>query len=262
MQDSYYKIIWYGDECGGKIIEMKCGYPGAREKSVEKVEKNGGDKETEFKERLKNSISRTKNRIFEIAACNDFQWFFTGTLNPNWHDSGNLGEFRKKFTQMIRDFRKKTGCDVRYLLIPEQHKSGAWHMHGLLGGLPVEMLHKFSIVEHLPHKILNRVKEYDDVYNWEEYSRKFGFTTLTPIHDKAATTAYITKYITKDCYSSAISNNNHMYYCSCGLKKATILYEGYKNTGDGFGSISWDYENEYVKIKSIKAEELLKLYVY
>lgn len=239
--ESYYKLVWYSDEIGGRLTCCKFGTPSPPVAIF-------GQKRDEA-ERVAASLSRTRNTVYEIAACNDFQWFFTGTLNPEWHDRNDLGEFRKKLSQAIRDFRKKTGDSVYYLLIPERHKSGAWHVHGLLGGLPVERLHRFEPNERLPLRILKRVREHEDVYNWEYYSKKFGFTTLTPIRDKAATTAYITKYITKEMTVDALESGAHLYYASIGLKRADVLFAG--SGVAAFGSLDYDYENDYVRVKNL-----------
>ena len=59
--------------------------------------------------------------IYELAACNPWDWFVTFTLDKNKYDRTNLPKFQKDLSQFIRDFRKKTGAQVKYMLIPEQH---------------------------------------------------------------------------------------------------------------------------------------------
>ncbi len=248
MNTPYYKLIWFNDEMGGKLTCCKFGTP------CPPVAILGQDRETNEDERLAASLSRTRSTVYEIAACNPFEWFFTGTLNPEWHDRNDLGSFRKKLSQSIRDFRKKTGLSVFYLIIPERHKNGAWHVHGLLGGLSVDHLYKFQPTDRLPIKLLKRVKEFGDVYNWEWYSRKFGFTTLTPIRDRAATTAYITKYITKQMTIEALDSGAHLYYASIGLKRADVIYAG--ENVSGFDNVSFDYENDYVKLANLTLADL------
>ena len=203
--------------------------------------------------RLAASVSRTKSRIYELAACNEWDWFFTGTLNPEWNDVFDLSAFRKKLTQGLRDFRKAHACEIKYLLIPEKHKSGAWHVHGLFGGLPVDMLHKFSLDETLPYGIRERIKTHDDVYGWDWYSKRFGHTTLTPIRSAAACSAYVTKYVTKDLLSHNLDRNAHSYYASIGLKGADTIAEGDLRLTD----MPLDsYENEYVVSCYLDKEQL------
>ena len=65
--------------------------------------------------------------------CNDFDYFITLTLNPINIDTFDLDNFIRTFGQFIRDQRKKYSWgDIQYLLVPEKHKSGSWHMHGLI----------------------------------------------------------------------------------------------------------------------------------
>lgn len=248
----YYKIYWYPNLNQGRIIKFH--YVQNQGKRLEIGTSKPDDDNTsfvdDFTDRLSQSISRTKSRIFELAGCNPWEWFFTGTLNPDWHNSYNLGAFRTALSQYIRDCRKKYKTDCAYLLIPEQHKSGAWHVHGLLHGFPLEVFRPFQLTEKLPYKLLQQLKRGEDVREWVGYSKRFGFTTVTPIRSQVKTTSYITKYITKDCYKSAVSNGNHLFYSSQGLNGKTLLYEG-NFLPSALGSVDYTYSNDYVSISSI-----------
>lgn len=74
------------------------------------------------------SISRARSVVFQLAMCNSWEYFFTGTLNPEWHDRHNLDRFRSAFAQWIRDQRKKYRSNIRYVFVAERHKDGAWHL--------------------------------------------------------------------------------------------------------------------------------------
>lgn len=89
------------------------------------------------------SISRARSVVFQLAMCNSWEYFFTGTLNPEWHDRHNLDRFRSAFAQWIRDQRKKYRSNIRYVFVAERHKDGAWHLHGLLSGIPQDRLSRF-----------------------------------------------------------------------------------------------------------------------
>lgn len=58
---------------------------------------------------------------------------------------------------------------------------GAWHMHGLLSGLTDDDLRLFTLREKLPQNIRKVLKNGEKVYNWERYSKKFGFFTCSEI---------------------------------------------------------------------------------
>ena len=249
--EMYATVKWFGVAQRAKIVVFKAGKPSRKgfhlpfDDDVENSVDECG--------RLAASISRTRSRIYELAACNEWDWFFTGTLNPEWCDVNNLRLFRARLSQSIRDFRKSSGCAVRYLLIPEQHKSGAWHMHGLFGGLPPEKLRKLTVQEHLPYKLLERIKAHDDLFSWDWYSSRFGFTTLTPMRNVAATAAYVTKYITKDLMSDKLDSNAHSYFASIGLKGADIIAEGDISECDIPASA---FENDYVYMLYTDVDEL------
>ena len=258
---AYYKIWWYPEIGQGRIVKFfrkpskgnervfsefdPFGEPLGNDNNVDK-----GDDVERFNERMSQSISRTKSRIFELAGCNPWDWFFTGTLNPEWHDTCNLEAFRKRLSQYIRDCRKKYGTPCAFLLIPEQHKSGAWHVHGLLSGFPDKAFRKFEKNEMLPHKILKEINKGSDIRDWTGYSAKFGFTTVSPIRCQAKCTSYVTKYITKDCYKTSISNGGHMFYASQGLKGKVLAFEGKRLPLD-IGKAEFGYSNDYVEIADI-----------
>lgn len=176
--------------------------------------------------KLDNSLSRTKSRIQELSLCNPWKWFVTLTLDPQKYDRTDLEKFRGDFAQFIRDYRKKTGNPVKYLLIPEHHKDGAWHMHGFFLGLPEEALHRFSLKEHLPHQILERIKGGTSVFTWPEYANRFGYAVLEKIDRLEAVARYITKYVTKDMMNTIKELNAHIYYASKYLNHSTVVAKG------------------------------------
>jgi len=171
------------------------------------------------------------------------------TLNPEYHDRKDLNSYKKKFSTWIKNYNRLHETNIKYLLIPEQHADGqSWHMHGLMMGIPEEHLHEFTEQEKLPIKILIELKRGNKVYNWEAYSKKFGFMTITKIRHLESVSKYITKYITKDLFSTKIELNNHLYYCSQGLKRAETIYQGQLTK-----ELEENYSNEYVKIKTLQS---------
>ncbi len=196
-------------------------------------------------EKLVQSISRTRSTIYELSSCNPWEFFVTMTLDAHKYDRFNLKKFHKDLSQYIRDFNKKYRLCIKYLLIPEKHNNGAWHFHGFFMGLPKNFLHKFSVNEHLPNKLLDRIHAGKNVYTWPAYVNKFGFSNFEPIDNLEAVSKYITKYITKDFIESITELNAHKFYASQGLKKAEVLHQGLI-----FKALpSLDFENDYVQIK-------------
>lgn len=201
--------------------------------------------------KLSQSLSRSRQKVFEYAMCNDFPYFVTLTINKEQCDRYDLDIFIKKFTQWIRDIRKKYKCQIKYLFIPENHKDGAWHLHGFLD-VPEYMLEKFDISIQNEYIKNNR----NNIYNWSLYEKKFGFNIIEPVRNKEATAKYATKYIVKNLGSN-IDQNKKVYYASRGLKTAETIAE-LRPMSD----IEFDYVGEYCSVKWIKSknevEEIIK----
>lgn len=195
--------------------------------------------------KLLDNMRRTKERIFALAMCNPWEWFATLTLSPEKYDRNDLEKFRKDLSQMIRDYRKKTGNKVKYLLIPERHKDGCWHMHGFFSGLPESELYAFSITDKLPFRILARISSGTPVYTWRAYADRFGYTSIERIKDPEAVSRYIMKYVTKESMTTITELNAHAYYSSKGLAGAEIIARDMMLRAID----SPDFFNEYVAVK-------------
>ena len=94
-------------------------------KKREKEQPQGGSEE----ERLRSSISRAKSRVNELALCNEFEYFCTFTQSDELRDRFDLKAFRKDFAMFVRNENRRREKKIKYLLVPERHKDGAWHMH-------------------------------------------------------------------------------------------------------------------------------------
>ena len=182
--------------------------------------------------KLNDNLSRAKSHVKELALCNVWDFWCTFTIDPQKYDRYNLKDFQRDFSEFIHNYNRRTKEEqkVRYLLVPELHKDGAWHMHGFIRGIRPNDLY---------------VNSYGYL-TWRSYEERFGFISMDAIKNLTAAANYITKYITKGFYNSGIELNAHMYYCSKGLNKAKTLYKGYARV-----TCDWDYEDEngYVRVK-------------
>lgn len=179
----------------------------------------------QYDTKLASSLARTQRVILEKALCNQWDWFCTFTISEEKADRNDLAAWWGKFSQWLRDQRKK-GHDIRYLLVPERHKKGTWHAHGLLAGVPEDELLTFLDMDkqgyrtaegrRLPWKLRK-----NGYYNWTAYQEKFGFCSLGKIRNPVAAGFYITKYITKDQDKMVSDVGLHSYYVSRGLAGAT-----------------------------------------
>lgn len=142
---------------------------------------------------------------------------------------------------------------VRYLLLPEQHQDGAWHLHGLISGIPEDDLRQFRLDEKLPISIHKELIKGHQVLQWTAYDEKFGFCTLSPIRSADAVSKYITKYVTKELGNAVKELNAHLYYRSQGLRQKELVY-----AAPDCVLPDPDYIGTYSKIKNATSpEELL-----
>lgn len=156
-----------------------------------------GDEKKEKKEGLgctpdeiiNSSLTRTKNMIIDYARANIWEWFITFTFDKEKVDRYDYDEVSKKFSQWLKNMKKKY-LDMKYIVVPELHKDGAFHFHGL-----------FSSELEKSEAINGKGKNIKDtqgrqVYNLIEY--KLGFSTSTRVTDTKKASNYILKYITKE----------------------------------------------------------------
>lgn len=195
--------------------------------------------------KINESILRSKSKIFELAFCNPWDWFFTGTINPNKQDRTDLELFHKQLTQWLRNYNRLNNLNLKFLFVPEKHKDGnSWHIHGFIYGLPVEHLKQFQVGDVMGKGLADKVQKGDIVYNWLAYFNRFGFCDLEPIRNQEAVSKYVTKYINKELANSVTELNAHTYYHSRGLKFAELKKRGTMN----WDSIAPTYENDYCSV--------------
>lgn len=182
------------------------------------------NKEPKHDTKLDSSISRTKRLVLEKALCNDWEYFCTFTLSKEKYDRYNLDKFHKDFSQWIRDQRKK-GLTIKYLLVPELHKDGAWHMHGLMSGVGSQ-LKSFKEERKNGYKVPSKLVN-NGFYDWPAYRDKFGFCSLALVRSSIAVSFYVLKYISKDISESSVAVGKHSHFSSKPLNHSALHAEIY-----------------------------------
>ena len=163
-------------------------------------------------EKLACNVARAKQAIAALGECNKWEHFTTLTIAPDKWDRTDLRAYWASLGRWLA--RQK----VQYLLIPERHADGqAWHMHGLLSGVPPETLHEVQAGEMTGAGIRAKVDAGHLVYDWPAYRARYGWCELEPVRSRQAVAAYCTKYATKDLARSVSQLGAHMYYRSRGL---------------------------------------------
>lgn len=222
-----------------KLVRCNC----VRNKGVELLPGEYVAKGSVHDKKLSSNIYRARSKVRELVYCNPFEFFVTLTIDPQKYDRHNLGKFHADFAHWIRNLNKKYTLDIKYLLIPEQHKDGAWHEHGFIMGLPLFLLQPFTPDMRLPVYILDKLVKGETIYSWPGYASKFGFVDVEPVHSLKHAASYVTKYITKDMSRSVFEVGAHLYYASQGLKRSTEV-----KRGTMIENVPADYEGEYCKV--------------
>ena len=232
--DDYIKLIW-------KL------YPGEREWTHP-----GRDIHDK---KLDESISRARSKIFEYAICNEWEFFVTLTLDKNKMDRYDLSEYIKKLGQWIRN-QRRTGLDLKYLLIPEQHKDGAWHMHGLFNGFREQDLREFTLKENIPLYMKNLICEGRKLYDVPKYREKFGFVSVERVKNQMAISKYITKYVSKALrYDLDREKEKKLYYVSRGLKTSEKIMVAALPTAILEKATTQGKKFDYVKILDMDSDQ-------
>lgn len=129
------------------------------------------------------NIKAMRDRIFDIAFMNEWEYFVTLTLDPEKIDRYDPEVVGHKVGTWLQNNVYRKG--LKYLLVPEYHKDGAIHFHGLFSG-------------NLTYLDSGRVdRKGRTIFNIKDWS--FGFSDAVRLdNNRVRVSRYITKYITKD----------------------------------------------------------------
>lgn len=189
-----------------KIIHYKIPVSG---NVKEKAESKGtGDPEKS----ILSSMNRAKNKILDLSRSNDWEWFLTFNFNKNKVDRYDYDSVSKLMSKWLNN-QKTQYPEMRYLIVPELHKDGAYHFHGLVSnGL------SFTRATNPHNGTLLKDRVGREVYNVEGYH--IGFTTATKVTETKRAGNYITKYITKELCSTV--KGKKKYWHSRNLQEPVI----------------------------------------
>lgn len=154
---------------------------------------------------------RAMQVVYDLARSNDWNWFLTMTFDESTVD-------RYSYDDCVAALKRWT--DIMYhqgnmwLIVPEQHKDGAYHFHGLVFG---RLKLTPGINPHTGKEIFD--KSGRPVYNVTNYH--YGFTTVTPVSDSKKASGYLSKYLSK---SLQVPKGKKRYWASKSLQRPTVDY--------------------------------------
>lgn len=237
MAQIYGKKITYPDGSGYLVIykQARSTYDtseGAKKRSESDSDLTQDERDLENVER---SSRRAKKTVRDYVACNTFTHFVTLTFRKEQSKED------KKRTAILSNwlkYMKKKHGKFNYVIVPERHKDGSLHFHGVLD------LKEFELkagVNPKTGKLVNRHGQ--QVYNIAAWEKSNGWGHAEIIRDQKKTANYMTKYIVKD-FGTTVSKHKKKYWCSKGLEKPA------QESLRVFPQLSQpaDWENDYVII--------------
>lgn len=164
---------------------------------------------------LSNSYSRTIQQIYAVSRSCRWEWFVTLTFSPAVVDRYDYKACMKKARKWFNNQQMRYAPDLQYLIVPEEHADGAWHIHGLIAQCGNMQITDSGHVHKSGHKQYN-------VSGW-----KFGISNASQVQDTSKISGYVTKYITKSLV--ARTEGKRRYYRSRNIPEPVeteFLLEG------------------------------------
>lgn len=197
------KYVKFRDGVTDTRIFKNAIYTGWQKKTVFTEEEKKRRTEEQKKDDLRRSLARTKQKIYDIVRNQEWEYFVTLTFDGKKVNRYDYAVCSKKLSQWINNVRKKVPL-LKYMFVPEKHKDGAIHFHGIISNSDGLKLMDSGKRDH------GRI-----IYNIGNY--KLGFSTATKVKNNAAVVRYITKYITKEVEIEA--KGRKRYWCSKFLER-------------------------------------------
>lgn len=236
------KYIFIGVDTNKKIIDKLA----KEHRKIEKYYKNLDKSKEEIKKNMQDSLRRTKQTIYKYARANNWEWFATITV-ADINTRYDYDKCISLISKWLQNQKTKNCPDLKYIIVPEQHKDGAYHFHGVFSNIG-----KMKIVKAINpnnNKLLidNKGRQ---IFNVTSY--RSGFTTFTPVTSTERVSTYITKYITKDIINNVSCRKR--YLCSKNLSKGDVKYLQVKD----FKDIADTLDTEIGYIPDIKDAKTIK----
>lgn len=155
---------------------------------------------------MERSMRRARAKLRRLALSNDFDYFVTLTLDPAKIDRYDGAAVTRALGRWADNMVRRHG--LRYVLVPERHKDGAFHFHGFMAGPGL--------------KTVDSGVKWDGrtVYNLPQWT--LGYTTAERLYgDYHAAVGYCCKYIGKQDAERPLGR---WYYSGGALREPEKVY--------------------------------------
>lgn len=157
-------------------------------------------------ENIRRSLSRTIQTLYDIVFSNEWELFITVTFDGSKLDRYDYDEVVERYSKLLDNIKQRKAPALEYVFVPELHKDGAFHFHGLLRNIDGLTL-KYSG---------RKDKKGNKVYNLSDFN--LGFNTATYVESTAKVSTYLIKYISKDLIQT-LGESRKRYWCTKGLNR-------------------------------------------
>ena len=194
-------------------------------------------------EKSSENLSRARRTVRDLILCNNFEYFCTFTFSDEKVDRYDFKACRKKLTTFFMNYRNRYSDSFRYIIIPEFHKDGAIHFHGMVRGIRLE---DFEVPEFIEKRNvrtgeLTLVPNTKGYIRWKQYN--LGFFSCSKVLHYEGCATYVSKYITKDLMKLPLGQR--VFMASENLRRPELIFDE-----DDIPLVDYpDYFNEFVYIK-------------
>ena len=188
---------------------------------------------------IRNATKRSKDTFYGFALANDWEYFVTLTFSPEVVDRHDDLAVKALYSDFQRWCKRKSP-DVKMLMVPERHKDGAIHFHGLISEIRFDLVP--AVDPHTKKPLFSACgSPLFSIRDW-----KYGISTLAviPKEDNCKKVVnYMEKYIAKDGNigygqkrfyrtRNLLFKNKSIYYCAGTDLDALVLELGLEPVKD------------------------------
>lgn len=147
--------------------------------------------------RFDSSLQRTASTIKALAELNAWDYWVTLTFNQDL--VGGLAMRSewvtvKSVLTWLQMYNANHRLAIRYLLVPDLHSDGAFHLHGLLSGVPSNLIEWWTLETAPTAKIRARIRSGVPCGSFKPYSARFGFSRIEPLKNAGAAGHYLSSH--------------------------------------------------------------------
>lgn len=149
------------------------------------------------RQRFYSSLQRTSSTIRALATLNRWDYWVTLTFDSRLVGGASMRwelDTVKAVRGWLHMYNVHYGLSIKYLLVPDLHADGAFHLHGLLAGLPESCIEWWTLESAPTARIRSRIKSGVPCGSWRHYAARFGFCRLEPLKSAGAAGHYLSSH--------------------------------------------------------------------